>query len=84
MNLIADIEYDLMSYCLKHKGKWWANHLFRNKEVNVLYDRLRSQSFGTVIAILDKSIIISNHKFSKLIFRTPLFKICRRSKPLDS
>lgn len=45
------IEHNLMSYCLKHKGKWWANHFFRNKEVNNLYAKLRGQDISTVRAI---------------------------------
>jgi len=52
MNFVADIEDKLMDYCLKHKGKWWANHFFRNKEVNELYSKLRGQKLITVLAIL--------------------------------
>lgn len=52
MNYIADIEYDLMSYCLRCVGKWWATHWFRNNEANILYCLLRSQDLGFVIALL--------------------------------
>lgn len=52
MNFANDVEYDLMKYCIKQKGKWWANHFFRNKEVNELYAKLRSVDIGTVIAIM--------------------------------
>jgi len=38
---IFDMERELMSYCIRNEGKWWANHFFRNKEVNQLYDKLR-------------------------------------------
>jgi hypothetical protein len=41
---IADIECELMDYCLKREGVWWANHFFRNKKVNDLYAKLRSKS----------------------------------------
>lgn len=41
-NMISDLEYDLMEFCLREKGKWWANHYFRNKEVNDLYFKLRN------------------------------------------
>ncbi len=61
-------EHDLMSYCLKYKGKWWANHFFRNKEVNNLYAELRIQDIGTVVSILEdnssdykKHIKLGNH-----------------------
>lgn len=47
-----DLEHDLMRYCLKHKGKWWANHWFRNCEVNELYSKLRGLDAGTVICIV--------------------------------
>ena len=47
-----DIEYDLMSYCIKLKGKWWANHWFRNMDVNTLYGTLRILSFSIVWDIL--------------------------------
>ena len=60
MDWIADFEYDLMSYCIKMKGKWlcshiskwWCLHIFRNKEVNDLYHFLKEQDLGTIIAIL--------------------------------
>ncbi len=52
MSMINDLEYDLMSYCLKLKGKWWANYFFKNKEVDELYDYLRKLDVGTVVAIL--------------------------------
>ncbi len=52
MNGVADIECELMSYCLKYRGKWWANHFFYNKAVKNLYGRLRQLGVGTVIAIL--------------------------------
>ena len=52
MTAIFALEYELMSYCLKYKGKWWANHFFRNKAANTLYARLRGFDIGTVIAIL--------------------------------
>jgi len=41
MYWVADLEHDIMCYCLKEKGKWWANHFFRNKEVNDLYLKIR-------------------------------------------
>jgi hypothetical protein len=34
------------------KGKWWANHFFRNREANTFYNHLRVQDLGTVIEIL--------------------------------
>lgn len=52
MFFIADMESDLMDYCLFQKGKWWANHFFRNREVNDLYGYLRRLDLGTIIAIL--------------------------------
>ena len=52
MTFINDLEYDLKSYCLKQKGRWWANHLFCNKGVNDLYNKLRRIDAGTVIAIV--------------------------------
>lgn len=53
MSWIFDLEYQLMSYCLKKKGKWWATHLFRNKEVNDFYSRLRKKNIDEVIELLD-------------------------------
>lgn len=52
MSAVHDIECDLMDYCLKHKGKWWATHFWRNKETNALYAKLRKLDIGTVTAIL--------------------------------
>ena len=49
---VLDVEYDLMSYCLKYRGKWWANHFFKNKEVNTLYCYLRIQDLETVFSTL--------------------------------
>ena len=54
MYWIHDLEYDLMDYCIKHRGKWWANHFFRNIEVNNLYHYLRKFDPGTVIAIVSR------------------------------
>jgi len=51
---IQDLEYDLMRYCLKRKGKWWANHCFRNKEVNNLYRKLRKKSLSDIYEILEE------------------------------
>ena len=42
MNIHCDTEYDIMCYCLKQKGTWWANHFFYNKEVGDLYSEIRS------------------------------------------
>lgn len=49
---VYDLEYDLMGFCLREKGKWWANRLFRNKEVNDRYDSLRGLSLDEVLDIL--------------------------------
>ena len=49
---LDDIEEELMSYCLKEKGKWWANHFFYNKEVNYLYSELRKLDLGTLFTLL--------------------------------
>jgi len=51
---IMDLECDLMDYCLKKKGAWWANHFFRNKEVNELYAELRAKSPDWRIIDIDK------------------------------
>lgn len=53
MSAIFDIEYKLMSFCLKKKGKWWASHFFRNKEVNEMYFKLRSMPLTHVFNRLD-------------------------------
>ena len=53
MFFVNDLEYDLMKYCLKLKGRWWANHFFRNREVNELYLELRSLDASTVVAIVN-------------------------------
>lgn len=53
MYTIFDIEYDLMKYCLKKKGKWWANHFFRNKDVNDLYAQLRRRNLDEVLKIIE-------------------------------
>lgn len=55
MSWIFDLEYRLMSYCLKKKGRFWANHFFRNKEVNDLYSKLRKKSIDEVLEILENS-----------------------------
>ncbi len=51
--LIQDMEYNLMCYCLKQKGKWWANHWFRNKEVNDLYYNLRRKKLDELFKIIN-------------------------------
>ena len=51
---IFDLEYDLMTYCIKKEGKWWANHFFRNKEVNDLYYKLRKKPIDEVREVLRK------------------------------
>ena len=58
MTFINDVEYELMKYCLRLKGRWWANHFFRNKEVMELYSRLRSLNLGTVLAIVESGFEI--------------------------
>ena len=52
MEWINDKECELMKYCLKQKGKWWANHFFRNKEVDDLYIELRSKPLEEVNKVL--------------------------------
>ncbi len=52
MYFVADMEYALMSYCLKKKGRWWANHFFRNREVNEQYARLRIKPIGDIISFI--------------------------------
>ncbi len=52
MYYIYDAEYDLMSYCLNKKSKWWANHFFRNKEVDKLYSQLRKLSLSEIGKII--------------------------------
>lgn len=54
-SMIDDLEYDLMKVCLKFKGKWWANHFFRNAEVNNMYQTLRKLDAGTVICIVNQA-----------------------------
>jgi hypothetical protein len=54
MYWIWDLEYDLMSYCLRQKGKWWANHFFRNREVNELYAELRKLNTMFLLKIMDE------------------------------
>lgn len=51
---ILDIECDIMAYCLKKSGKWWANHFFYNKEVKELYSLIRSKSLSEVLLIIRK------------------------------
>ena len=51
---IADIEFELMRHCLKVRGKWWANHLFRNKAVNDLYASLRVKSLDQVFKCIQQ------------------------------
>lgn len=53
MSPIYDIEYDLMKWCLNEVGSWWANHFFYNKEVRMLYSRLRSLSIDVVLDIIN-------------------------------
>jgi hypothetical protein len=55
LSWIHELEYRLMSYCLKQKGKFWANHFFRNKEVNDLYSKLRKKNVDEVVEILDNA-----------------------------
>jgi len=52
MDFVGDMEYDLMGYCLDVEGKWWATHLFRNKEVNELYRYIRGQDLDLCIELL--------------------------------
>lgn len=52
MFFVADLECELMAYCLKQKGKWWANHCFRNRAVNKLYSKLRRLSAGEVMGLV--------------------------------
>ena len=51
---IKDIEGDIMSYCLKKRGKWWATHFFWNREVDELYDEIRSKDVDEVMKIIDE------------------------------
>ena len=53
MNHIADIEYSIMCHCVKAKGSWWANHFFRNKEVNEMYSKIRRMSLTDVYQIIE-------------------------------
>ena len=50
---INDLEYELMNWCLRARGKWWANHFFRNREVNVLYFVLRKNPPSNVCKIIE-------------------------------
>lgn len=52
MHPAFDLEYDLMRYCLRHWGKWWATHFWQNKEAKEKYQEIRGLDAGTVIAIL--------------------------------
>jgi hypothetical protein len=51
--IMHDIEYDLMCYCLKKEGKWWANHFFYNKSVRELYFELRKKSLDDVFELIN-------------------------------
>ena len=47
-----DVSYDVMEYCLNACGKWWANHFFRNKEVNEMYADQISKPLNEVFRIV--------------------------------
>ena len=51
---IWDLEHDIMSHCLKERGKWWANHFFRNREVDDLYAEIRAMSPLEAIKAISK------------------------------
>jgi len=40
MDFRNDLGYDIRSYAIKKKGKWWSNHFFTNKEVKELEKEL--------------------------------------------
>jgi len=50
---LNDIACSLFKYCLKHKGKWWANYFFYNKEVLELYQKIREYSIIEVMDIIN-------------------------------
>lgn len=52
MYWVSDVEYCLMSYCLKKEGRWWANHFFRNRSANGLYSILRAKPISEVFDLL--------------------------------
>ena len=54
MHMADDLEYEIMKHCLKTKGKWWANHLFYNKEVGVEFSRIRCLELSAVFNELRK------------------------------
>jgi len=51
MNVYA-LEQDLMKYCIKKVGPWWATRFFYTAEVGKLYDSLRALEYATVVRIL--------------------------------
>ena len=53
MHVWFDMNQRIMSYALKHRGRWWANHFFRNREVDFLYQKIRALDFLTVGKIVD-------------------------------
>lgn len=58
-SLIKNTNHHLMTYCLEHKGKWWANRLFKNKEVKTLFDEIKeTKDLGKILILLEKEEII--------------------------
>ena len=53
--IMGDIQNQVMNLCLREKGSWWANHFFRNCEVNEMYEEVMSLPIGGILDRLSKS-----------------------------
>lgn len=57
-----DLEYEIMKYCLRREGKWWANHYFRNKEVNDLYYEILKLPLEQTQTLIQRGMNERKHK----------------------
>jgi hypothetical protein len=48
----SDLQHDLIKYCIRHWGKWWATPYFYNREVGERFAEIRRFDVGTVVAIV--------------------------------
>lgn len=59
---ILDIESDILDYCLKKEGKWWATSFFYNKEVKELFSKIRSKNISEALDTIEEVVTTNDKK----------------------
>ena len=57
-----DIEKDITVYSWNRKRAWWANKLFKNKEIETIFNILQHQDIENQIEVLSRE----NNKYKKI------------------